>query len=589
MPTTVILGTGIIGLSTAYYLSRFAEDEATEGSQTEKHEIHLVEATPELFASASGKAAGFLAKDWFQPAVAPLGEFSFGLHRKLAEEHDGRSKWGWSESTSYSLDRDDDEDDEDEEGEPGELSARHSPNSPSNENIADAGETARPSRSGRSRKSDLDWLMSGSSRSTLLDNPIVNSQDKGDLPRWLHARRSSLQPISDRATTGQVDPYRLCQFLLQESSARGVKLHYPARASQLQHMDPNDPSSKTSLRLEFLDSDPKPISELEARSSPNSLSPPAVPRDAPFPLLAVDGAISDGNPTLSYRTNPRTLDIPCDSIVIAAGCWTPRVYRALFPNAGRIPRVTALAGHSIQLRSKHWPPIPPGDLRTVTQDAAKIGGAASDTASGPADVSSDFSPPTDTANHVASLTSPKPSGAIDSPPVPTTRRDPEQNSSGVQTALVPKLHSCHAVFTNDPAGYSPEIFSRLSGDIWLGGYNTSSIPLPPLATQATPHPSSINVLINTGKALCGQDVEIIRGGLCFRPVAPTGRPVIAKVHEADLGDGVRVGGGVFVATGHGPWGISLSLGTGHVVGEMVLGREPSVDVKSLSVWEAQAV
>lgn len=215
MPTTVILGTGIIGLSTAYYLSRFAEEKAAQGSHTEKHEIHLVEATEELFASASGKAAGFLAKDWFQPAVTPLGEFSFDLHRKLAEEHDGRSKWGWSESTSYSLDRDDSEDEDDDSEE--DLPAHTSTDphkAPSEENIADAGETARSHR-GTSRRSDLDWLMSGSSRSTLLDNPtgISQEEDDDDLPRWLHARRSSLQLISDRTTTGQVCVISVAVFL----------------------------------------------------------------------------------------------------------------------------------------------------------------------------------------------------------------------------------------------------------------------------------------------------------------------------------------------------------------------------------------
>ena len=77
--------------------------------------------------------------------------------------------------------------------------------------------------------------------------------------------------------------------------------------------------------------------------------------------------------------------------------------------------------------------------------------------------------------------------------------------------------------------------------------------------------------------------------LCFRPVSATGRPIIARVHEADLGDGIKPAGldgqgGVFVATGHGPWGISLSLGTGRVVAEMVLGRQTSADVSALSRW-----
>ena len=162
-------------------------------------------------------------------------------------------------------------------------------------------------------------------------------------------------------------------------------------------------------------------------------------------------------------------------------------------------------------------------------------------------------------------------------------------TEGLTQDIIPKLQGCHAVFTSDSAGYSPEIFSRLGGDVWLGGYNSAFIPLPSLATEAVPNSSSIDILVKTGKALCGEDVEVLREGLCFRPVAPTGRPVIARMHEADLGDGAKVGGSVLVATGHGPWGISLSLGTGHVVGEMILGREPSVDVSLLSSWEAQTV
>jgi len=156
---------------------------------------------------------------------------------------------------------------------------------------------------------------------------------------------------------------------------------------------------------------------------------------------------------------------------------------------------------------------------------------------------------------------------------------------------------CHAIFTSDPSGFSPEIFSRAGGDVWLGGLNSSSILLPALPTAWKDNISrdSIQTLINVGKSLCGEDVEIVSEGLCFRPVSPTGKPIIAKVHEADLGDGVKLGResdgkvkGVFVATGHGPWGISLSLGTGKVMAEMILGRKTSVDVSALGTWEAQA-
>lgn len=90
-----------MGLSTAYYLASLSR----QNPDAAPHIIHIVEPCPELFASASGKAGGFIARDWFSPALANLGSLSFDLHRQLAQEHDGRARWGWSESISYSLDR----------------------------------------------------------------------------------------------------------------------------------------------------------------------------------------------------------------------------------------------------------------------------------------------------------------------------------------------------------------------------------------------------------------------------------------------------------------------------------------------------
>jgi hypothetical protein len=236
MPSTVILGSGIIGLSTAYYLARLTETDTditpkptdsqnastSAASPSETHEIHLVEPSPELFASASGNAAGFLAKDWFATTVAPLGEFSFDLHRKLAEEHGGREKWGWSESVSYSLDR------EDSESEASETDDRES-DWEEDELGDDAPDAASSSHSPRlprgPSKNNLDWLMSGSSRATLLRRqseagaaalhaaavqadpdaePGVDLDDDEDYPRWIRAKRTSMQAISDRSTTGQV-------------------------------------------------------------------------------------------------------------------------------------------------------------------------------------------------------------------------------------------------------------------------------------------------------------------------------------------------------------------------------------------------
>jgi glycine/D-amino acid oxidase-like deaminating enzyme len=92
---TVILGTGIIGVSTAYYLSLSQPPSS----------VHLVESSPTLFASASGYAAGFLAANWFSSDVSALGRLSFEEHKRLAEEFGGREKWGYmkSQAISYSA------------------------------------------------------------------------------------------------------------------------------------------------------------------------------------------------------------------------------------------------------------------------------------------------------------------------------------------------------------------------------------------------------------------------------------------------------------------------------------------------------
>lgn len=219
-------------------------------------------------------------------------------------------------------------------------------------------------------------------------------------------------------------------------------------------------------------------------------------------------------------------DVPCTHVVIAAGAWSPAAFRALFPRSSYVPPVSSLAGHSLVVRTPRWDPS-----REQQQGAAVAGG-------------------------------------------------------------------CHAVFLAEQPGYSPEIFSRTSGNIYLGGLNSATEPLPPLPTdtRAMIRTDAIRRLRETarelmverrGEAEDDDDLEIVREGLCFRPVTESGLPIVGRVPDELLGVAIstRAGpeGGVYMAAGHGPWGISLSLGTGKVLAEMVQGREPSADVSALGV------
>jgi len=409
--STVILGAGIIGCATAYYLSR--------SGNTKPDTIHLVEASPELFASASGKGAGFLASDWFGPDTASLGALSFQLHKELAEQNDGRKQWGYSRSTGTSL--------------------------------TEGGRRGGPT--------GYDWLRHGGSRADAAGTHEFYGESEG--PAWLARRKGdSLDVIGEDDSVAQVDPLRLSRFLLRESILKGVRFHQPVRAVK-------------------------------------------VSKDEAGELSAIRVRHESG---ADHK-------IPCTRLLIAAGAWTPRVFSDLFPSASVDIPVSSLAGHSLVVKSPRW-----------------------------------------TAEH--------------------------------------EDKGCHALFTTSSDGFSPEVFSRIGGEIYIAGLNDSSIPLPERATDAKIDQKSIEKLVAVSQKLLGKDgtdvsdLEVTREGLCFRPVTGRGVPILAHIPDEELG-GIETRlapeGGVFVAAGHGPWGISHSLGTGKVMAEMLEGEDLSADIRHLGM------
>ena len=144
----------------------------------------------------------------------------------------------------------------------------------------------------------------------------------------------------------------------------------------------------------------------------------------------------------------------------------------------------------------------------------------------------------------------------------------------------------HAIYTTLD-GFSPEIYGRIGEELYIAGLNSSTIPLPDLASETKLEEAAIAQLQQVSQTLLGannvNDLEIIRKGLCFRPVTNKGVPILSRIADEKLGittDGAGEGG-VFLAAGHGPWGISLGPGTGKVMAEMMRGQETSADVTDL--------
>ena len=422
---TIVVGAGIIGTATAFYLSESASNPSS---------IHMIESAPRLFASASGNAGGFLAKDWFSALVAPLGELSFNLHQKLATDHNGEERWGYAASTALSL-------------------------------AIDEGRGV-----GKGERGE-DWLLEGTSRANVALPKAEGDVLKEDgTPAWVTRQKGgTLDTISSEDGCAQVEPRQLCEFLMEKSRERGVLVHMPARATDI--------------------------------------------------IRGQDGAVT--GVVVQNEETMKSTTIECDTIVFATGPWTPTAFSQLFPDSKYKIPISSLAGHSINVRS-----------------------------------------PRHTLAHEE------------------------------------KYGRCHAVFSAPSRGWSfaPEAISRRGGEIFVGGLNSETMPLPRLATDTKIDPQAIAELKKAtiklagtaapdGEGIQDDDLEVTREALCFRPVAKGGRPIVARIEDDRLGNKVRMakGGGVYVAAGHGPWGISLSLGTGKVMAEMVQGLKTSVRVDGLGI------
>ncbi|KAF3941843.1 hypothetical protein ABW19_dt0202895 [Dactylella cylindrospora] len=88
----VIIGGGIVGVSSAYFLSHHSSNPS----------VTLVEASS-IAAGASGKAGGLLALDWHGDDTASLAALSYRLHVELAENHNGQERWGYRQLNTLEI------------------------------------------------------------------------------------------------------------------------------------------------------------------------------------------------------------------------------------------------------------------------------------------------------------------------------------------------------------------------------------------------------------------------------------------------------------------------------------------------------
>lgn len=92
----IIVGAGIIGVCTAYYIVKHKKFDPS------KYHITIIE-SKRVAGGASGKAGGLLALWAFPQQIVPL---SFELHQELSDLYNGSEEWGYRRLTTVSLEGD---------------------------------------------------------------------------------------------------------------------------------------------------------------------------------------------------------------------------------------------------------------------------------------------------------------------------------------------------------------------------------------------------------------------------------------------------------------------------------------------------
>lgn len=69
--------------------------------------------------------------------------------------------------------------------------------------------------------------------------------------------------------------------------------------------------------------------------------------------------------------------------------------------------------------------------------------------------------------------------------------------------------------------------------------------------------------------------ELVSAALCYRPVTPDGTPLLGRLESNE--------DEIYIAAGHGPWGITLGPGSGKVMADLLMGRPaPEVPLEAFS-------
>lgn len=200
----VIVGAGIIGVCTAYYLTLHPD------FSPKTHHITVLESR-RVAGGASGKAGGLLALWAFPQQLVPL---SFRLHQELSDQYNGAEEWGYRRLTTVSL-----------EGNLQDAPDDESDSSSENVNVGPGCKDTANTPNTSLESLDTQPLQK---RRTVTKNSIQHRDLPGapHLPGDLNWIRegviSEWSRLGGSDSTAQVHPYRFTNFLLKKALESGA-------------------------------------------------------------------------------------------------------------------------------------------------------------------------------------------------------------------------------------------------------------------------------------------------------------------------------------------------------------------------------
>ena len=148
-------------------------------------------------------------------------------------------------------------------------------------------------------------------------------------------------------------------------------------------------------------------------------------------------------------------------------------------------------------------------------------------------------------------------------------------------------HSVAAVYLDNLVGQKLEFAGRNDHTIWATGKERQTGTLPKAGQVPSPDQEALQSLKAYARTYLRPGYQTIDKGRSYRPANRNQLPVIAGVPAARLYKKERAKCcgkvSVFINSGHGSYGVTLSMGSGKVMSQMILGDKVALDISRLGL------